>query len=91
MAKLGSKDFDIHEYMGEATVEILLGEYEEYNMSDCRGVQSTQKFPSMLTETAMGVDKGTQDREAGEYVTSVMKYVNSCPQFCFAFLSERER
>lgn len=48
MAKLGTSEFDIHEYMGEATVEILL-------------------------ETAMGVDKGTQDREAGEYVTSVMK------------------
>jgi len=27
MAKLGPKEFDIHEYMGEATVEILLGEY----------------------------------------------------------------
>lgn len=25
MRKLGSKEFDIHEYMGEATVEILLG------------------------------------------------------------------
>lgn len=48
MRKQGSKEFDIHEYMGEATVEILL-------------------------ETAMGVDKGTQDREASEYVTSVMK------------------
>lgn len=48
MRKHGSKDFDVHEYMGEATVNILL-------------------------ETAMGVDKGTQDREANEYVTSVMK------------------
>ncbi|KAK7601298.1 hypothetical protein V9T40_008739 [Parthenolecanium corni] len=48
MGKNGSKDFDVHEYMGEATVEILL-------------------------ETAMGVDKGTQDREANEYVVSVMK------------------
>ncbi len=25
MRKHGNKDFDIHEYMGEATVEILLG------------------------------------------------------------------
>lgn len=27
MRKEGPKDFDIHEYMGEATVEILLGKY----------------------------------------------------------------
>uniref|UniRef100_A0AAT9UTD0 Cytochrome P450 4G219 n=2 Tax=Maconellicoccus hirsutus TaxID=177089 RepID=A0AAT9UTD0_MACHI len=48
MRKLGNQEFDVHEYMGEATVEILL-------------------------ETAMGVDKKTQDREASEYVLSVMK------------------
>lgn len=48
MRKLGNEEFDVHEYMGEATVEILL-------------------------ETAMGVDKRTQDREASEYVISVMK------------------
>lgn len=33
MAKLGSKEFDIHEYMGEATVEILLGMQVEYQKS----------------------------------------------------------
>lgn len=27
MRKLGNREFDVHEYMGEATVEILLGKF----------------------------------------------------------------
>lgn len=71
MRKHGDKDFDIHEYMGEATVEILLG--NNYCKSH-KFVNFYRRSLNILVETAMGVDKGTQqDREAGEYVTSVMK------------------
>nr|AYN79709.1 cytochrome P450 4G68 [Bemisia tabaci] len=48
MRKEGTKAFDVHHYMSEATVEILL-------------------------ETAMGVDKGTQEASGFEYAAAVMK------------------
>ncbi|KAI7815567.1 cytochrome p450 [Rhyzopertha dominica] len=57
------KEFDCHDYMSEATVEILLGKLFFFNY----------RFGLLKLETAMGVSKKTQDQSGYDYAMAVMK------------------
>lgn len=84
---MGSSTFDIHDFMSECTVEILLGKSDVlettcntlllfYNGIDYLNVMYfTNPLPSffIVTETAMGVSKKTQKKSGFEYAAAVMK------------------
>lgn len=73
MKKENEKTFDCHDYMSEATVEILLGNHFIYNLFFCFGIFSHNNFFLFSEETAMGVDKMTQGQSGYDYAMAVMK------------------
>lgn len=65
LRKEGGKTFDCHDYMSEATVEILLGNYNKGTL--------LKKKQNYFLETAMGVNKATQGQSGYDYAMAVMK------------------
>lgn len=88
LRKMGSSTFDVHDFMSECTVEILLGKPNVFE-TICNytslwfyiaihDVLSMNCFNLLLlffiaTETAMGVSKKTQKKSGFEYAAAVMK------------------
>lgn len=62
--------FDCHDYMSEATVEMLLGTFQR-NIFKSRYLFVIQL--NFFIETAMGVSKNTQGNSCYEYAMAVMK------------------
>lgn len=72
MEKEIGKEFDCHDYMSEATVNILLGEYFIELWNDLFVVYYNIGY-IVISETAMGTKRTQDDEQSYEYAMAVMK------------------